>query len=317
MIQVEHLIKRYAGHTALRGLSFSVKRGQVVGFLGPNGAGKSTTMRIMSTFMPPTSGKVRIAGYDIDRNPMEVRKRIGYMPENNPLHLDMRVEEYLRFRAGLKGVHGDRLRKRLGEVLELCDLSKVRRKIIGQMSKGYRQRVGVADAILHQPELIILDEPTIGLDPHQVRLFRKLIASLAENHTVLLSTHILSEVEILCDRILILHTGKLLADDSKEKIHQRMGSLTHVVAEVAAPWEPLAHALQAMPSVADHHIKDLGRGFLKCKLTSSDGVDLRPLFFEEVKRRGWTLRELTHRQPTLEDLFVQLTRSGHGPLGDG
>jgi len=313
MIQVEQLTKRYAGHTALRALSFSVKKGQVVGFLGPNGAGKSTTMRILSTFMPATSGKVRVAGYDVDRRPEEVRRRIGYMPENNPLHLDMRVEEYLRFRAGLKGMPSGDLKRRMGEVLELCDLQDVKRKIIGQMSKGYRQRVGVADAIMHQPEVIILDEPTIGLDPHQVRLFRKLIASLANNHTVLLSTHILSEVEILCDRILVLHSGRLLADDSKEDIHRRVGALTHVVAEVAAPWEAFSHSLQAMPRVADHQIEDMGQGFLKCTLTSKEGIDLRPLLFEEVKRRGWTLRELTHLRPTLEDLFVQLTnvRPGH------
>ena len=307
MIEVEQLTKRYAGHTALRALSFSVKKGQVVGFLGPNGAGKSTTMRIMSTFMPATSGRVQIAGFDVARKPMEVRKRIGYMPENNPLHLDMRVDEYLRFRAGLKGVSGERLRVRLGDVLELCDLTEVKRKIIGQMSKGFRQRVGVADAILHQPEVIILDEPTIGLDPHQVRLFRKLIISLAREHTVLLSTHILSEVEITCDRILILHGGRLLADDSKEDIHRRVGALTHVVAEVAAPWESLSQSLEAMPSVADFKIEDLKHGFLKCHLTAKDAVDLRPLLFEEIKRRGWTLRELTHQQPTLEDLFVQLT----------
>ncbi len=308
MIEVEELTKRYAGHTALRELSFSVRKGQIVGFLGPNGAGKSTTMRIMSTFMPPTSGRIQIAGFDVGRKPMEVRKRIGYMPENNPLHLDMRVEEYLRFRAGLKDVTGDRLKTRLGEVLELCDLTDVRRKIIGQMSKGYRQRVGVADAILHQPEVIILDEPTIGLDPHQVRLFRKLICSLASEHTVLLSTHILSEVEITCDRILILHGGRLLADDSKDDIHQRVGALTHVTAEVAAPWEALSHSLEAMPSVADFKIEDLQHGFLKCHLTAKGAMDLRPLLFEEIKRRGWTLRELTHQRPTLEDLFVQLTQ---------
>ncbi|MDA7662071.1 ABC transporter ATP-binding protein [Verrucomicrobia bacterium] len=307
MIEVEQLTKRYAGHTALRALSFSVKKGQIVGFLGPNGAGKSTTMRIMSTFMPPTSGRIQIAGYDVARKPMEVRKRIGYMPENNPLHLDMRVEEYLRFRAGLKGVSADRLRTRLGEVLELCDLTNVKRKIIGQMSKGYRQRVGVADAILHQPEVIILDEPTIGLDPHQVRLFRKLISSLATEHTVLLSTHILSEVELTCDRILILHDGKLLADDSKETIHRRLGSLTHVVAEIAAPWEGLSQSLEAMPSIADFKMEDLKHGFLKCHLTARDEIDIRPLLFEEIKHRGWTLRELTRQQPALEDLFVHLT----------
>ncbi|MDG1890258.1 MAG: ATP-binding cassette domain-containing protein [Verrucomicrobiota bacterium] len=312
MIQVEQLTKRYAGHTALRDLSFAVQRGQVAGFLGPNGAGKSTTMRIMSTFMPATSGKVRIAGYDIERKPREVRRRIGYMPENNPLHLDMRVEEYLRFRAGLKGLSGSAFRKRVAEVLEQCDLVEVSRRVIGQLSKGYRQRVGVADAILHRPEVIILDEPTSGLDPHQVRLFRKLITSLARAHTVLLSTHILHEVEILCDRILILHAGRLLADDTKKDIHRRVGALTHVLAELAAPWEALSHALEAMPAVAEFRIEDIGHGFLKCRLTSKEGIDLRPLLFEEAKHRGWALRELTQQKPSLEDLFVQLTHVGRG-----
>ena len=310
MIQVEHLTKRYAGHTALNDLSFSVEKGRIAGFLGPNGAGKSTTMRILSTFMPATSGRVVMAGYDILRKPLEVRRRIGYMPENNPLHLDMRVAEYLRFRGGLRGMSGQALHKRTEEVLEQCDLKEVSKKIIGQMSKGYRQRVGVADAILHRPEVIMLDEPTIGLDPHQVRLFRHMIASLAQNHTVLLSTHILSEVEILCDHILILQGGRLLANDTREEIQKRVGSLTQCLAEIQAPWEPLSEALHSMDSVADFDIQDLGEGFLRCKMHSKDGNDLRPMLFEMIKQKGWSLRELTQDQPSLEDLFVQLTHVG-------
>jgi ABC-2 type transport system ATP-binding protein len=310
MIQVEHLTKRYAGHTALNDLSFSVEKGRIAGFLGPNGAGKSTTMRILSTFMPATSGRVVMAGYDILRKPLEVRRRIGYMPENNPLHLDMRVTEYLRFRGGLRGMSGQALHQRTEEVLEQCDLKDVSKKIIGQMSKGYRQRVGVADAILHRPEVIMLDEPTIGLDPHQVRLFRHMIASLAQNHTVLLSTHILSEVEILCDHILILQGGRLLANDTREEIQKRVGSLTQCLAEIQAPWEPLSEALRSMDSVADFDIQDLGEGFLRCKMHSKDGNDLRPMLFEMIKQKGWSLRELTQDQPSLEDLFVQLTHVG-------
>ncbi|MEK9947915.1 MAG: ATP-binding cassette domain-containing protein [Verrucomicrobiales bacterium] len=310
MIQVEHLTKRYAGHTALNDLSFSVEKGRIAGFLGPNGAGKSTTMRILSTFMPATSGRVVMAGYDILRKPLEVRRRIGYMPENNPLHVHMRVAEYLRFRGGLRGMSGVALQKRTEEVLEQCDLKEVSKKIIGQMSKGYRQRVGVADAILHRPEVIMLDEPTIGLDPHQVRLFRHMIASLAQNHTVLLSTHILSEVEILCDHILILQGGRLLANDTREEIQKRVGSLTQCLAEIQAPWEPLSEALRSMDSVADFDIQDLGEGFLRCKMHSKDGNDLRPMLFEMIKQKGWSLRELTQDQPSLEDLFVQLTHVG-------
>jgi ABC-2 type transport system ATP-binding protein len=315
MIQVEQLTKRYAGHTALKQLTFAVDRGKVAGFLGPNGAGKSTTMRILSTFMPATSGRVVMAGFDVNRKPLEVRRRIGYMPENNPLHLDMRVEEYLRFRGGLRDMGGLALRKRITEVLEQCDLVEVRRKIIGQMSKGYRQRVGVADAILHRPEVIMLDEPTIGLDPHQIRLFRKMIASLAENHTVLLSTHILSEVEILCDHILILQGGRLLANDTRADIQRRVGSLTQCLLEVQAPWEILSEALHGVEAVGDFEISDQGEGFLSVRVNSKDGSDLRPLLYETCRQKGWLLRELTSHQPSLEDLFVQLTQLGHQGQG--
>ncbi|MGA1013929.1 MAG: ABC transporter ATP-binding protein [Limisphaerales bacterium] len=299
MIQVEQLTKRYAGHTALKQLTFAVDRGKVAGFLGPNGAGKSTTMRILSTFMPATSGRVVMAGFDVNRKPLEVRRRIGYMPENNPLHLDMRVEEYLRFRGGLRNMGGLALRKRITEVLEQCDLVEVRRKIIGQMSKGYRQRVGVADAILHRPEVIMLDEPTIGLDPHQIRLFRKMISSLAENHTVLLSTHILSEVEILCDHILILQGGRLLANDTRADIQRRVGSLTQCLLEVQAPWEILSEALHGVEAVGDFEISDQGEGFLSVRVNSKDGSDLRPLLYETCRQKGWLLRELKRHQPSL------------------
>src|SRR5690242_20406766 len=208
IIEVENLTKRYAGHTAVDGLTFSVGRGEIVGFLGPNGAGKSTTMRVLSCFMPATSGSARVAGFDVFSEADDVRRRIGYMPENNPLHLDMRVREYLRFRARLKGLGIRRSRERVDVVMQQCGLTDVGRKLVGQLSKGYRQRVGLADALVHEPELIILDEPTIGLDPHQIRSVRHLIKDLARNHTVLISTHILSEVEMTCNRVLIMHQGK-------------------------------------------------------------------------------------------------------------
>src|ERR1700691_6132688 len=190
MIEVTDLTKRYAGRTAVAGISFGVERGEIVGLLGPNGAGKSTTMRILSCFMPATSGTVRVAGFDVFNHADEVRRRIGYMPENNPLHPDMRVREYLKFRARLKGLSRKESRERVDIVTEQCDLTDVSRKIIGQLSKGYRQRVGLADALVHEPELIILDEPTIGLDPHQIRVVRQLIKELGSRHTVLISSHI-------------------------------------------------------------------------------------------------------------------------------
>src|SRR6202142_173510 len=204
MIEVSNLTKRYAGHTAVSGISFTVQRGEIVGLLGSNGAGKSTTMRILSCFLPATSGMARVAGFDVFSQADEVRRHIGYMPENNPLHPEMRVREYLKFRARLKGLGWRRSRERVTTVMEQCGLTDVSRRIIGQLSKGYRQRVGMADALMHEPELIILDEPPIGLAPNQTRSGRRLFKSLAGKHTVLISTHILPEAEMTCNRMVIL-----------------------------------------------------------------------------------------------------------------
>src|SRR5437660_4419291 len=222
IIEVENLTKRYAGNTAVEGITFSVQRGEIVGFLGPNGAGKSTTMRILACFLPATSGTARVAGYDVFTQADAVRRRIGYMPENNPLHLDMRVREYLKFRARLKGLGIGRSRARVEVVTEQCGLTDVSRRIIGHLSKGYRQRVGLADALVHEPELIILDEPTIGLDPHQIRSVRQLIKNLGRTHTVLISTHILPEAEMTCNRIIIMYEGQILAADTPENLQQLM-----------------------------------------------------------------------------------------------
>src|ERR1051325_9040733 len=205
MIEVANLTKRYAGRTAVSNISFTVGRGEIAGLLGPNGAGKSTTMRVLSCFMPATSGTARVAGLDVFKDSEEVRRRIGYMPENNPMHYDMRVREYLKFRARLKGLGLKRTRQRVDTVIQQCGLNEVSNRIIGQLSKGFRQRVGLADALVHEPELLILDEPTIGLDPQQIRAVRQLIKSLAESHTVLISTHILPEAEMICSRIIILY----------------------------------------------------------------------------------------------------------------
>src|SRR5277367_2497756 len=235
MIEVSNLTKRYAGRTAVAGVSFTVARGEIVGLLGPNGAGKSTTMRILSSFMPATSGTVRVAGFDVFHQSEEVRRRIGYMPENNPLYLEMRVREYLKFRARLKGLGWRKSRERVAIVMEQCGLTDVGRRVIGQLSKGYRQRVGLADALVHEPELIILDEPTIGLDPHQIRSVRQLIKSLGGKHTVLISTHILPEAEMMCSRMLIMFEGKILAADTPENLQRVMAGNGQIIAEIAAP----------------------------------------------------------------------------------
>src|SRR5476649_521200 len=235
MIEVSNLTKRYAGRTAVSDISFTVGRGEIVGLLGSNGAGKSTTMRILSCFLPATSGTVRVAGFDVFREADEVRRRIGYMPENNPLYPEMRVREYLKFRARLKGLGWRRSRERVSTVMEQCGLTDVSRRVIGQLSKGYRQRVGLADALVHEPDLIILDEPTIGLDPHQIRSVRQLIKSLAKKHTVLISTHILPEVEMMCGRVLIMLDGKIRAADTPDNLQSLMAGDSQIIAEIAAP----------------------------------------------------------------------------------
>ena len=308
MMEVENLTKRYPGRTAVDGISFQIGRGEVVGFLGPNGAGKSTTLRILSSFLPATSGTARVAGFDVFREPDEVRRRIGYMPENNPLHLDMRVREYLKFRARLKGLGWRRSRERVDAVLQQCGLTDVAGRIIGQLSKGYRQRVGLSDALVHEPDLIILDEPTIGLDPHQIRSVRALVKELGKKHTVVLSTHILNEVEMTCSRVLILHRGRILAADRTEDLGRRMSLDGQVVAEVEASEAALLEAFRDLPEVEHVEVQPLDGNFRRVSLVPRGGVDLRPLVYAEVRENGWPLRELTRSRQSLEDIFIHLTR---------
>lgn len=308
MIEVSNLTKRYAGHTAVSGISFTVGRGEIVGLVGSNGAGKSTTMRILSSFLPATSGTVKVAGYDVFSQADEVRRRIGFMPENNPLHPEMRVKEYLKFRARLKGLSGRQTRERVEIVMEQCSLIEAQKKIIGQLSKGYRQRVGLADALVHQPELIILDEPTIGLDPRQIRSVRQLIKNLGKNHTVLVSSHILSELEMTCSRMIILHEGKIAASDTPENLQALMGSNGVVVAEIGASYSELEECWDQMPEVEHFDLSAAEGRYVRCRLTPTDGTDLRPKIYELAVARGWPVRELTRNRHSLEDIYVRLTR---------
>ena len=308
IIEVENLTKRYAGQAAVDRITFTVQRGEIVGFLGPNGAGKSTTMRILACYLPATYGTARVAGFDVFTQADEVRRRIGYMPENNPLHLDMRVREYLKFRARLKGLGIRRSRERAEIVMQQCGLTEVRRNIIGHLSKGYRQRVGLADALVHEPELIILDEPTIGLDPHQVRSVRQLIKDLGRHHTVLISTHILFEVEMTCNRVLIMHEGKILAADTTQNLQNIMSDGGQVIAEIAAPVAELRACWEQMGEIEHFDIAPSEGEYLRCALTPRSGLDLRPLVFEQVRAHGWALRELSRAHHSLEDIFVHITR---------
>ncbi len=308
MIEAVNLTKRYAGRAAISEVSFNVARGEIVGLLGENGAGKSTTMRILACFLPATSGTVRVAGFDVFEQSLEVRRRIGFMPENNPLHPEMRVREYLKFRARLKGLGLRRSRERVDVVMEQCGVTEVSRRIIGQLSKGYRQRVGLADALVHEPELIILDEPTIGLDPNQIRAVRQLIKSLAGSHTVLLSTHILSEAELTCSRVLILRQGRMLAAGSRDNLQQLMSSTSQTIAEIAAPEAALREVWSQTAEVEQYDVSPVEGEFFRCALTPRDGADLRALVFSIAKDRGWVLRELTRSRHSLEDIYMQVTR---------
>jgi len=309
MIEVDKLTKRYAGQVALDHLAFTVNQGEVVGLLGPNGAGKTTTMRILSCYLPANSGTARVAGLDVFTQADEVRRRIGYMPENNPLHREMRVRDYLKFRARLKGLGRGESRERVDLVLTQCGLAEVGGRVIGHLSKGYQQRVGLADALVHDPDLLILDEPTIGLDPNQIRAVRQLIKDLARRHTVLISSHILSEVEMTCGRVLILGGGRILAADTPENLRRNLRQGSQVVAEIAAPAPALKECWEQMPEVEDYDISPAGGDYCRCLLTTRAGSDLRPAIFERVCQRGWKLRELSQGHYSLEDIFVRLTRA--------
>ena len=309
MIEVENLTKHYGQHVALDGITFSVEHGEVVGFLGPNGAGKSTTMRILTTFLAATSGSVYIGGDCVFEQPNRVRRRIGYMPENNPLPIDLRVRDYLNFRAQLKHLSKDMATKRIDEVVDECGISDVANRYIGQLSRGYRQRVGMADALLANPELIILDEPTSGLDPNQIRSVRSLIRKLSGKHTVLISSHILSEIEMTCDRVIILHEGKLLASGEMKQLISK--SNLAVVAEICAPLNDIKNWASGI-ALENSELIEQKNGYVRCRFSAIKNNDIREQIFTIVNERGWELRELSLQTPSLEDLFVSLTNGEEG-----
>jgi len=296
MIKVENLTKRYAGQTAIQDLNFEVNQGEIMGFLGPNGAGKTTTMRILAGFMPPTSGRATVAGFDVFEQSLQARAHLGYMAENVPLYSDMRVTEYLNYRAALKGVQHRRVAERVGDVEELCGLKDVKKKLIGTLSKGYRQRVGLADALLAEPDLLILDEPTIGLDPNQIRQVRELIKNLGRHHTILLSTHILPEVEMMCSRVIIIHKGRIEACDTPDNLLAKIRQAGGVVLE----------ELMKISGVRDV-VSDGEDDWKRFSLRVESGIDVREEVFRLAADRQWAVRELTQRRATLEDVFVELT----------
>ena len=317
MIQVEGLSKRYANHVAVDDISFHVEKGQIVGFLGPNGAGKTTTMRILTCFMPPTSGSASIAGYDCVTQPMEVKKRIGYLPETPPLYPDMTVTEYLTFVGALKGIPKAELASRVSEVEKRCAVSDMRSKLISKLSKGYRQRVGLAQAIIHNPDVLILDEPTSGFDPKQIIETRDLIKSLAGEHTIILSTHILPEVEAMCERVIIISKGKIVAQDTMETLAARMRGAGVVEIEI----EPRGGTVDAgevsrklasvvgVAKVSHQHTKDNRARFA---VETGDGRHIRGDLARAVVEAGWNLNELQSATLSLEEIFLEVTGNAPG-----
>ncbi len=309
MIKVEALSKRYARTVAVDNISFEVEKGQIVGFLGPNGAGKTTTMRILTCFLPPTSGTATVAGYDVLKQPLEVKKRIGYLPETPPLYPEMEVVEYLTFVGRLKGMAGPDLSRRLDEVVERCALGDVRTRLIGKLSKGYRQRVGLAQAIIHNPDVLVLDEPTSGLDPKQIIEARSLIRSLAGDHTIILSTHILSEVEHSCEQVIIIDHGKLVATDSVANLTNRLRGSEAVAVEVdgVENTREVQQRLEQVAGVSRVVEKGSRDGRVTFEVESLTGRHVRADLARAVVGGGWNLTELRAVGLSLEDIFLQLT----------
>lgn len=307
MISVEKLTKRYPAKTAIEGMSFQVERGEILGFLGPNGAGKTTTMRIITGFMPATDGKVSVDGFDVFENPLDVRRRIGYLPESPPLYLEMTVSSYLRFVAKIKGVLKQKLDIEVKRVMERVNIADVQDRIISKLSKGYKQRVGLAQALLNDPPVLILDEPTIGLDPKQIHEVRELIKDLAGNHTVVLSTHILPEVEQTCHRVIIIDHGKIVAVDTPKNLRSQLQGAERISIEVQGPFSEVVSKLKAMPGVVDvQKVGDLD-GRHKLQIESELQKDLRSDLARTIVQNGWGLYELQSATMSLEDIFLKLT----------
>ena len=307
MIEVQNLTKRYGTVTAIRDVSFAVAPGEIVGFLGPNGAGKSTTMRILSCFMPATSGSARVAGYDVFRESMEVRRRIGYLPESVPLYGDMRVAPYLDFVAEVKGVPRSARKKRVADVMDRCLIADVQGRLIRNLSKGYRQRVGLAQAIVSDPHVLVLDEPTIGLDPRQITEIRALTKSLAGEHTVILSTHILPEVSMLCSGVVIINRGAIVAQGPIDRLVEEFFPTARVEVEIAGPAAAALEGLRAIAGVVGvEESGAAGDGVRRFVVESARGSDVRGEIFQFAAQQKWTLLELRRVGMTLEEVFMRI-----------
>ena len=308
MIEVSHLTKKYGSNCAISDLSVTIQDGQIYGFLGPNGAGKSTTMNMITGYLAPTSGEVKVDGHDIVKEPEAAKRGIGYLPEVPPLYPEMTVEEYLRFAAELKKIPAPQRKAAVDSVIETAKLSDVRRKLISNLSKGYKQRAGLAQALLGDPKIVILDEPTVGLDPKQVIEMRELILRLKEKHTVILSSHILSEVSAVCDQILIISKGKLVASDTPDGLREKMEDSTCLKLSVRGPQEGLEALLKAQEGIERYELTEAPEGEAHASIWEKPGKDARETLFFALAESRMPILELTRRQESLEDIFLQLTQ---------
>ena len=307
MIEVKDLTKSFAERTAVDHVSFVVNKGEILGFLGPNGAGKTTTMRILTGFLPATSGMAKVAGYDVFNDSLEVRKRIGYLPENPPLYFDMTVAAYLDFVARIKNVPAEKRKARVEDAMVKTNIQDKRNDLIKRLSRGYKQRVGLAQALVHDPEVIILDEPTVGLDPKQIIEVRHLIKGLAGSHTIILSTHILPEVSMTCDRVVIINRGRIAAIDTPANLTTQLKGGQHVSIEVAADQNALSAAIREIPDIRKVTVEPAGDGRVTAIVEASPGQDVRSQLAAKVVGKGWPLFELRGVNLSLEEIFLELT----------
>src|SRR3989339_578743 len=309
MIDIKNLTKKFGNNVILDDISFSVNKGEILGFLGPNGAGKTTTMKIITSFWSPTRGSVKIDGVDVIENSLEVRAKIGYLPETVPLYDDMRVYEYLKFIAEVRGIEKENIKKRIKEVVASCGLKKVLLKPIEELSKGYRQRVGLAQAIMHEPDILILDEPTTGLDPNQIKEIRDLIKKIGKEKTVIFSTHILSEVSATCDRIIIINNGKIVGEGSPADLMAKAGGREIIYVKIKGPKDAVLSKLKEMDNVEKAEMKDReSDDVYGYEITPKEGVDLREYLSMTVMNNNWSILEFNKKSASLEDVFRELTK---------
>ena len=316
MVEVQHVTKRYGSFTAVDDLSFEVEPGEILGFLGPNGAGKTTTMRILTGYLPATEGRARVAGFDVFDEPIEAKRRTGYLPETPPLYPEMTVDEYLQFVARINGIAGGDRAARVGAAMERTSIADMAERFCGTLSKGYRQRVGLAQALLHEPDVLILDEPTAGLDPRQIIETRRLITELAGDHTVILSTHILPEVSQTCQRVVIINRGRVVAVDSPDNLTARLQGSQSLYLQVDSGGDDPGPALRDVPGVAAVSAADRRDGVSGFQIEIAPGRDVRRDVSRTVVTNGWGLLELRAQQMSLEDIFLQLTTEEEGGSGE-